>query len=105
MKHTDSQTRLKSLLRGLFQLDVADLDFGLYRLFRLKRDEVEAFLNRQLPAEVEWAFAAVAGAEREALQKRVDDLAFEEQWMNGCAVPGFASLDGLFKRCMEDGRS
>lgn len=46
MQQIDSQTRLKSLLRELFQLDVADLDFGLYRLFRLKRDEVEAFLNK-----------------------------------------------------------
>lgn len=75
MKQIDSQTRLKSLLRELFQLDVADLDFGLYRLFHLKRDEVEAFLNKQLPAEVVRAFDAAAGAEREALQKRVDDLA------------------------------
>lgn len=75
MKQTDSQTRLKSLLRELFQLDVADLDFGLYRLFHLKRDEVEAFLNKQLPAEVVRAFDAAAGAEREALQRRVDDLA------------------------------
>ena len=75
MKQIDSQTRLRSLLRELFQLDVADLDFGLYRLFRLKRDEVEAFLNKQLPAEVERAFEAAAGSEREALQKRVNDLA------------------------------
>jgi adenine-specific DNA-methyltransferase len=75
MKQIDSQTRLKSLLRELFQLDVADLDFGLYRLFHLKRDEVEAFLNKQLPAEVDRAFEAAAGAERAALQKRVDDLA------------------------------
>jgi adenine-specific DNA-methyltransferase len=75
MKQTDSQTRLSSLLRELLQLDVADLDFGLYRLFRLKRGEVEAFLEKQLPAEVDRAFEAAASAEREALQKRVDDLA------------------------------
>jgi len=31
---------------------------------------------------------------------KLDDL--EEKWINGvCAVPGFASLDGLFKRLME----
>lgn len=75
MKQIDSQTRLKSLLRELFQLDVADLDFGLYRLFRLKRAEVEAFLDKQLPAEVDRAFEAAAGAEREALQRRLDELA------------------------------
>jgi adenine-specific DNA-methyltransferase len=75
MQQIDSQTRLTSLLRELFQLDVADLDFGLYRLFRLKRAEIEAFLNKQLPGEVDRAFEAVAHAEREALQKRLGELA------------------------------
>jgi len=75
MQQIDSQARLKSLLRELFQLDVADLDFGLYRLFQLKRDEVEAFLNKQLPAEVDRAFETAAGAEREQLQERLDELA------------------------------
>jgi adenine-specific DNA-methyltransferase len=75
MQQQDSQARLKGLFRELFQLDVADLDFGLYRLFRLKRAEVEAFLDKQLPAEIARAFEAAAGAERETLQKRVDDLA------------------------------
>jgi adenine-specific DNA-methyltransferase len=75
MQQIDSQTRLKNLFRELFQLDVADLDFGLYRLFHLKRAEVEAFLDKQLPSEVDRAFEAMAGAEREALQRRVEELA------------------------------
>lgn len=75
MQQIDSQTRLIRLFRELFQLDVADLDFGLYRLFHLKRAEVEMFLNKQIPADLERAFEAAAGAEREALQKRVDELA------------------------------
>jgi adenine-specific DNA-methyltransferase len=45
MKNYESLKRLKELFRELFQLDTADLDFGLYRLFRLKRSEVEAFLG------------------------------------------------------------
>ena len=81
MQHYESLTRLKDLFRELFQLDTADLDFGLYRLFRLKRTEIEAFLDKQLPSEV--------------------DRAFEEQWVNGdSAAKGFASLDALFKRLM-----
>ena len=75
MQGIESQTRLKSLFRELFQLDVADLDFGLYRLFRLKRAEIEAFLDKQLPADINRAFEAVAGAEREVCKKRVDELA------------------------------
>ncbi len=75
MKHYDSLDRLKGLFRELFQLDTADLDFGLYRLFRLKREEIESFLDRQLPTEVDHAFEAVTGEERVRLQKQVDQLA------------------------------
>lgn len=55
--------RLQNLFRELFQLDVADLDFGIYRLLHLKRDEVEAFLTRDLPATVDKEFKAAAGAD------------------------------------------
>jgi adenine-specific DNA-methyltransferase len=42
-------------------------------------------------------------AERAFLEAEVATLGdFEEKWINGdCAVPGFSSLDGLFKRLME----
>lgn len=41
--------QLQDLLCNLFQLELADLDFGLYRLLHLKKEEVEAFLTEQLP--------------------------------------------------------
>jgi adenine-specific DNA-methyltransferase len=71
----DALIQLQTLLRDLFQLDLADLDFGLYRLFRLKRDEVEAFLTEQLPRRVAEAFQAAAGEERADLESDVDALA------------------------------
>lgn len=67
--------QLQSLLRDLFQLDQADLDFGLYRLLRLKRQEVEAFLTERLPRRVEAAFQTAAGEERATLEKEVPELA------------------------------
>ena len=70
----DSLRQLQDLLRELFQLDMADLDFGLYRLLHLRRDEVEAFLTQQLPRRVEEAFRSVAGEERAALEKEVLNL-------------------------------
>lgn len=75
MQHHDSLTRLKDLFRELFQLNTADLDFGLYRLFQIKRAEIEAFLDKQLLSEVEKAFASVADADRGNLQKEVEGLA------------------------------
>ena len=40
-----SLEKLQSLLRELFQFELSDLDFGIYRLFRLKKDELEKFLR------------------------------------------------------------
>jgi adenine-specific DNA-methyltransferase len=75
MQHYESLNRMKDLFCELFQLDTADLDFGLYHLFRLNRTEIETFLDKQLPAEVDQAFKAVTGEEREKLQKEVAQLA------------------------------
>jgi adenine-specific DNA-methyltransferase len=56
-------------------LDTADLDFIVYRLFRPKRDEIEAFLEEQLPRRVGEAFQAVADEGRAALEREVAELA------------------------------
>ena len=53
-------TDLQNLFRDLFQLELADLDFGIYRLLRLKREEIETFLTKQLPGHVEKAFQSYA---------------------------------------------
>lgn len=67
--------QLKGLFRELFQIELADLDFGLYRLFRLKQTEIEAFLERQLPEEVDRALEAASGEERSIIEMRVRALA------------------------------
>jgi adenine-specific DNA-methyltransferase len=67
--------KLQELLRELFQLEFADLDFGLYRLLHLKRQELEAFLTEQLPRRAEEAFKSMAGQERSILEKEVSELA------------------------------
>lgn len=63
--------QLHELFRELFQLDLADLDFGIYRLLRLKRDEVDAFLTEQLPRRVRETFAGMALEEKAALELSV----------------------------------
>ena len=40
--------RLRTLLRQMFQLDRGDLDFGLYRIMKMKSAEVSAFLDDEL---------------------------------------------------------
>jgi len=53
---SENLMKLQGLFRELFQLDMADLDFGLYRLFNIKRREIEDFLTRRLPEEVDEKF-------------------------------------------------
>ena len=70
----DALTRLQDFFRSLFQFDLADLDFGLYRLFHLKRAEIEAFITEQLPREVDAAFAEVSAEDKVRLQEELESL-------------------------------
>src|ERR1700687_2211862 len=67
--------RLQVLLRDLFQFDYADLDFGIYRLLRLKREEVEAFLTEQLPRRVDEVFKGAAGDVHAQMERELAGLA------------------------------
>src|SRR4051812_41492889 len=70
-----SLQRLQDLLRDLFQFDYADLDFGVYRLLRLKRNEVEAFLSEQLPSRVDEVFKVVASDIHGNIAREIAELA------------------------------
>ncbi|NPV52167.1 MAG: site-specific DNA-methyltransferase [Firmicutes bacterium] len=74
MRNEHALKKLQSLFRELFQFDFADLDFGLYRLFHLKRAEIEAFISEQLPREVDAVFEAITGEEQERLQAELTTL-------------------------------
>ena len=60
--------RLQSLLAELFQLDRADLDFGIYRIMNLRRDEITRFLREELLPQVRTALAGYQPAERAELE-------------------------------------
>lgn len=61
------------LLQELFQLDQADLDFGIYRIMNQKRDEVTRFLKDELPPKVKAAFEKYKPTDRAAIQTELDD--------------------------------
>ena len=47
----------------MFQMDQADLDFGIYRIMNAKRDEIEKFLDKELLPQVKEEFAKYRGTE------------------------------------------
>lgn len=44
--------KFKEVLREVFQMDQAELDFGIYRIMNQKRDEIEKFLDHDLLPQV-----------------------------------------------------
>ena len=73
MHNTRAQNRekLQRLLRELFQFDVSDLDFGIYRILNHKRDEIERFIKRDLLDAVEEGLAGFQTAERDRLEAQL----------------------------------
>lgn len=64
--------KLTALLKELFQMDQADLDFGIYRIMNQKRDEITRFLDHDLLPQVKAAFAQYQSADKKSLQDAVD---------------------------------
>lgn len=68
---SDSLTRFQELLRELFQFDLADLDFGIYRILNLKRQQIEEFISARLPKIVDDALVQFTQAERARLEQEL----------------------------------
>ena len=71
----ESLERLQSLLRDLFEFEYADLDFGIYRLLRQKRQDIVAFIDEQLPQVVEEHFQGLVDTQLESLKEQASQLA------------------------------
>ncbi len=77
--------KFQSLLRELFEFDVADLDFGIYRIMNHKRQVIERFIAEDLPQAVAKELQQGALAEQtqaakdlEAARKKVLEALGEE---------------------------
>ena len=73
--------KLLSKLTEIFQLDQADLDFGIYRIMNSKRDEILRFLERDLLPQVKSVLSAAQGdigsagrGELEQAEQKVRDM-------------------------------
>jgi adenine-specific DNA-methyltransferase len=69
----DNFSKLTDLLRELFQLDQADLDFGIYRIMNARRDDINRFLEQDLLPQVREAFSEYKSADKALLKKELDE--------------------------------
>lgn len=72
---TNHRTKLKTLLRELFQFDAADLDFGIYRIMNQRRAEIDDFVERGLLDAVAQEFALLQEGVVEEKREELDRVA------------------------------
>ena len=66
--------KLKTKLAELFQLDQADLDFGIYRIINARRDEITRFLENELLPQVQESFEEYRSSDKTEIQKELDQV-------------------------------
>lgn len=59
---TEALNTLREKLRDMFHFSHNDLDFGIFRILKIKRDEVNQFINEKLPSIVDKALSQVTDA-------------------------------------------
>lgn len=65
--------KLEKVLTELFQLDKAELDFGIYRIMNQKRDDVLDFLKNKLPKEVRTILEGQKEGDATVLKKELEN--------------------------------
>ncbi|WP_339671686.1 DNA methyltransferase [Dasania marina] len=71
---SESYNKLISTLQTLFEMDKADLDFGIYRIMNQKRDEINRFLEQDLLPQVKQAFAEYSNDGNQGAQAELGKL-------------------------------
>ena len=70
---TEVQQKFIDLLKEMFQFDQADLDFGIYRIMNAKHDEIEKFLEKDLPAEIDEGLQSFGNSATAEQIKKLDE--------------------------------
>lgn len=68
---SEQLNQLKAVFHEIFQLDQAELDFGIYRIMRQKRAEVDAYLEGQLLKDIRLTAEREYEESSESLQTQI----------------------------------
>ena len=88
---TEALNTLREKLRDMFHFSHNDLDFGIFRILKIKRDEVNQFIDEKLPSIVDEALAEVADALYDSQLTKVKEFVAEEgsrrqrEWLENIA--------------------
>lgn len=70
----ERQERFIDLLRQIFELDKADLDFGIYRILNIRRREIEEFFTTRLPQKITETLQPFATGDKDKIRQRMKEI-------------------------------
>lgn len=74
---SERQERFIELLRQIFEIDKADLDFGIYRILNIRRGKIESFFANELPNTITDILKPFASEGKDEIKKKIE--AMEQQ--------------------------
>ena len=89
-----SLQKLQNLLQQLFRADAADLDFGIYRIINYRRDQIQAFIDEELPTIINDALDA--NTEAASAHERITELENQVRELGNNLGEEMLDADGNF---------
>ena len=72
LKAQQRREQFADLLRDMFQLNQPELDFGLYRIMHARKDDINRFIEQDLPAITRKAFEQFASLDKTQLEQALE---------------------------------
>src|SRR5690554_6804378 len=71
LKAQQRRQKFADLLREMFQLNQPELDFGLYRIMHARKDDINRFIEQDLPRLTQEAFSDFAGQDKAQIEEEL----------------------------------
>ncbi|PHS00938.1 MAG: site-specific DNA-methyltransferase [Leeuwenhoekiella sp.] len=73
LKAQQRRQTFADLLREMFQLNQPELDFGLYRIMHARKDDINRFIEQDLPRLIQEAFSQYASQDQAQLEAELEE--------------------------------
>ena len=85
-KENSRQKRFVELLKRIFEMDKSDLDFGIYRILNIRKNEIEKYFSESLPQIIAEILTPFAEQGVEGVRKEMAELEKSAKSMMGVDI-------------------
>ena len=99
-------TKFTSLLKELFQLNQPELDFGIYRIMHARKDDINRFIEQDLPKVVNTAFSDFESQDKVVVQQELVKAkkAAEDAGFDASQSPKVRELEAQYSQSVDTDR-